>query len=154
MKTLYEGILSDIEDTLKDGDKYIDAVKELDVTKKLTTKDWEPILGNDVYAYTVKCPKWLKTIGVKDLTQIYFEISIGNRSNVDYEAVVDIRLTNDNYENESFCIRGIMADSFDTHGKDAKRLIYQAVNRAIKNSVNSKNSEKLRKTICSQIFNR
>ena len=53
MKTLYEGILSDnvikesilsdIEDTLKDGDKYIDAVKELDVTKKLTTKDWEPV---------------------------------------------------------------------------------------------------------------
>ena len=40
MKTLYEGILSDIEDTLKDGDKYVDAVKELDVTKKLTTKDW------------------------------------------------------------------------------------------------------------------
>lgn len=151
MKSLYEGILSDIEDTLNDGDKYIDAVKELDVTKKLTTKDWEPVLDNDVYVYTVKCPKWLKMIGVNNLTQIYFEISIGNSSNVDYEAVVDIRLTDDNYENESFCIRGIMADSFDTHGKDAKRLIYQVVNRAIKNSVNSKNSEKLRKIILSHL---
>ena len=57
MKTLYEGILSDMDDTLKDGDKYIDAVKELDITKKLTTKDWESVLGDDVYAYTVKCPK-------------------------------------------------------------------------------------------------
>jgi hypothetical protein len=151
MKTLYEGILSDIEDTIKDGDKYIDAVKELDVTKKLTTKDWEPILGNDVYVYTVKCPKWLKMIGVNNLTQIYFEISIYKEDNANYEAAVDIRLTNDDYTDESFLIRGIMADGFDTHGKNAKRLIYQAVNRAIKNSVNSKNSEKLRKIILSHL---
>lgn len=151
MKTLYEGILSDIEDTLKDGDKYVDAIKELDVTKKLTTKDWVPVLDNDVYAYTVKCPNWLKLIGVNNFTQIYFEISIGNRNNVDYEAVVDIRLVNDDYTNESYLIRGIMSDSFDTHGKNAKQLIYQAVNRAIKNSVNSKNSEKLRKIILSHL---
>lgn len=151
MRTLYEGILADMEDTIKDGDKYVDVIKELDATKKLTTKDWEPVLDNDVYAYTIKCPRWLKMIGVNNLTQIYIEISIYNYSNVDYEAAVDIRLTNDDYTNESFVIRGIMSDGFDTHGKNAKRLIYQVVNRAIKNSINSKNSEKLRKIILSHL---
>lgn len=154
MKTLYEGILSDIEDTLKDGDEYVDAVKALDITKKLSTKDWEPLSNdsvNSVYSYAIKCPKWLTLIGLNNFTQIYIEISIGSRNDIDYEAVNDIYLTNDDFTNESSSIRGIMSDSFDTHGKNAKQLIYQVVNRAIKNSINSKNSEKLRKLILSQI---
>ena len=56
MKTLYEGILDDFEDTLQAGDKYVEAVKELDATKKMTVKDWQSVLENDVMGYEIKCP--------------------------------------------------------------------------------------------------
>ena len=165
MKTLYEGILSDnaikesilsdMDDTLKDGDKYIDAVKELDVTKKLTMNDLQSVLEGDVVGYEIYCHKWLTLIGLHEFHVLYIEISFYNTdlsgaatNGVEPDIAVAI------YDKDfikSRIISGVMPGLHKCKSRtDAEKLVI----KTIKTNINSKNSEKLRKTICSQIFNR
>lgn len=150
MKTLYEGILDDIEDTLQAGDKYVEAVKELDATKKMTVKDWQSVLDNDVMSYEIKCPKWLAAIGLPEFETIYFEITfydeyIGDILGVDPEVILAI------YDKDfikSRIINRVMPGLPKCKTRaEAEKLVV----KTIKNTVNSKNSEKLRKLILSQV---
>lgn len=155
MKSLYEGILSDIEDTIKDGDKYIDAVKELDVTKKLTTKDWQSVLEDDVMGYEIHCHKWLTSIGLPEFHILYIEISfydtdLDGTTTDGVEPDIAVAIYDKDFI-KSRVINGVMPGLHKCKSRtDAEKLVI----KTIKTNINSKNSEKLRKTICSQIFNR
>jgi hypothetical protein len=152
MKTLYEGILSDIEDTIKDGDKYIDAVKELDVTKKLTTKDWEPVLDNDVVGYEIHCHKWLTLIGLPEFHVLYIEISfydtdLSGAKTDGVEPDIAVAIYDKDFI-KSRIINGVMPGLHKCKSRaDAEKLVI----KTIKTIINSKNSEKLRKIILSHL---
>lgn len=159
MKTLKniltEGILDDIEDTLQAGDEYIEAVKELDVTKKMTTKDWVSVLDNDVMGYEIYCHKWLSSIELPEFHVLYIEISfydtyLSGASAIGVEPDIAVAIYDKDFI-KSRIITGIMPGlpKCKTRAQAEKLVV-----KTIKANINSKNSEKLRKTICSQIFNR
>ena len=152
MKTLYEGILSDLEDTLKDGDKYIDAVKELDVTKKLTTKDWQSVLEDDVMGYEIHCHKWLTSIGLPEFHVLYIEISfyyidINGATTDGVETDIAVAIYDKDFI-KSREINGVMPGLHKCKSRtDAEKLVI----KTIKTNINSRNSEKLRKIILSHL---
>lgn len=69
MKTLYEGILSDMEDTLKAGDDFMHKEKELHTIYKFKLSRWENIYNGhnptrsaetvSIYKYVWNCPSVL-----------------------------------------------------------------------------------------------
>lgn len=72
MKTLYEGILSDMEDTLKAGDDFMHKEKELHTLYKFKSSHWENIYNGtnpaisgeqmskvSIYKYVWNCPSVL-----------------------------------------------------------------------------------------------
>jgi hypothetical protein len=80
MKTLYESILADIEDTLKDGDKFVETIEdEFKVIKSIKNLAcWEKIKiagGNcTIYEYKWDCTNTMKALGNEKRNQI--EISL------------------------------------------------------------------------------
>ena len=156
MRTLKESILSDIEDTLQAGDEYVEAVKELDVTKKMTIKDCVSVLDDDVVGYEIYCHKWLSLIGLPEFHTLYIEISfydtyISATTPVGVEPDIAVAIYDKDFI-KSRIIYGIMPGLRNKckSRTEAEKLVV----KTIKTNINSKNSEKLRKIICSQIFNR
>ena len=152
MRTLKESLLSDLEDTMKDGDDYIKAIAELDVTKKITNKDWESILGDDVFRYTIHCPKWLNIIGLNsnlstNYTDILIDVTYYEEyvsGTIKYTADIDFGIYDTN--NDDFVT---VFNLFPNNIKYHKSIddVKKAINKHIKDNINSKNAQKLKNLI-------
>lgn len=149
MKTLYEGILSGIEDQIKAGDDYIDAISELDATKKLSKKSWETLVTGEL-VYVLNCPKFLAYIGVDKYNAIQFEMTFwdGDTNSKGYynqTAEIDIALL----EPKGYFSR-IYFDNFYVPQFKTREAVWKYVIKLIKDNINSKNAEKIKDVILSQ----
>ena len=105
--------------------------------------------------YEIYCHKWLTSIGLPEFHILYIEITF-------YDTDLDDAVTDgvepdiavaiyDKDFIKGRAINGVMPGLHKCKSRtDAEKLVI----KTIKTNINSRNSEKLRKTICSQIFNR
>lgn len=150
MKTLKESILDDIETNIAKGDEYVEAIAELDATRKINNNSWKTLVtGEEVYE--LKCPKWLSLIGLNEYVSIDFEMTFwdgdtDSKGNYKQTAEIDVALIDKtgNYR----MIYGLLPHipEFKT-----REQLMRYVNKLIKDNINSKKAEKLRENILSHI---
>lgn len=150
MRTLKESILDNIETTMANGDKYFKAIAELDATKKINNNSWETLVTGEL-GYILKCPKWLSEIGLNEYVSIDFEMTFWDgdtdaKGNYKQTAEIYVALVDNtgNYRR----IYGLLprVPEFKT-----REQLRRYVNKLIKDNINSKNAEKLREIILSNI---
>ena len=150
MKTLKESILDDIETNLTKGDEYVEAIAELDATRKINNNSWKTLVtGEEVYE--LKCPKWLSMIGLNEYVSIDFEMTFwdgdtDSKGHYKHTAEIGVALVDKtgNYR----MIYGLLP--YIPTFKTREQLI-RYVNKLIKDNINSKRADKIKEIILAQL---
>lgn len=150
MKTLKESILDDIETNLTKGNDYVEAIAELDVTRKINNNSWGTLPTGEL-GYILHCPKWLSMIGLSEYIDINFEMTFwdgdtDSKGNYKQTAEIDVALIDKtgNYR----MIYGLLP--YIPEFKTREQLM-RYVNKLVKDNINSKKAEKLKEIILSHI---